>query len=136
MTIGRPIQPLLRVQHVSLPVPPSDDALAAARRFYGEILGLEERPRPPVLPMPGLWYAIGDQEIHILVEAGAAELNQRSRRHPCLQTGDVVALRAQLEAHGVPTRDHDGDIPGRPRFFATDPAGNTIEFVQFEDDHW
>ncbi len=136
MSTPPPRPALLRVQHVSLPIPPGDEALEASRRFYREVLGLEEAPRPPALPRPGLWFALGEQEIHIIVEESAEELNPRTRRHPCFQTGDVAALRAYLEGLGVPTRDQDGEIPGRPQFFGIDPAGNTIEFVQFEADHW
>jgi hypothetical protein len=45
-------------------------------------------------------------------------------------------LREHLTQSGVPTLDDDGTIPGRPRFFALDPFGNTLEFVQFEAEHW
>ena len=127
--------PVLRVQHVSLPIPGAD-AFADARRFYGDVLGLEELPRPPKLPGVGLWYAVGDQELHLFEEPDGVAANGQSRRHPCLQVDDVAELRRHLEAAGVPTRDDDGEIPGRPRFFALDPFGNTIEFVQFEPDHW
>ena len=37
---------------------------------------------------------------------------------------------------GVNSPDSDRKIPGRPRFFAVDPWDNTLEFVQFEADHW
>ncbi|HEX5823539.1 MAG TPA: VOC family protein [Candidatus Limnocylindrales bacterium] len=128
--------PVLRLQHVSLPFPGTPESLDAARRFYGEILGLDEYPRPPKLPGVGIWYAVGDQELHLFTEPDAVALNQRSRRHPCFQVQDAADLRARLEAEGVTTRDHDGEIPGRLRFFAVDPFGNTLELAQFEADHW
>jgi catechol 2,3-dioxygenase-like lactoylglutathione lyase family enzyme len=127
---------IIRVQHVSLPVPGTPGSLDAARRFYGGLLGLEERDRPPALPAGGLWYAVGDQELHLFAEPSGVAANDASRRHPCFQVDDVARLRANLDGHGVPTRDHDGVIPGRPRFFAIDPFGNTLEFVAFEADHW
>jgi catechol 2,3-dioxygenase-like lactoylglutathione lyase family enzyme len=120
---------------VSLPIPGAD-ALADARRFYGDVLGLRELPRPPKLPGVGLWYAIGDQELHLFEEPAGVAVNPQSRRHPCLQVDDVVELRRHLESAGAPTRDDDGEIPGRSRFFALDPFGNSIEFVQFAPDHW
>jgi catechol 2,3-dioxygenase-like lactoylglutathione lyase family enzyme len=125
-----------RLQHVSLPVPGDDEALAVARGFYSEVLGLEEILRPPVFPGSGIWYAIGDQELHLFSEPSGVAANTQSRRHPCFEVEDVDALRAHLESAGVATRDHDGAIPGRPRFFGVDPFGNTLEFVQFEVDHW
>jgi catechol 2,3-dioxygenase-like lactoylglutathione lyase family enzyme len=127
---------VLRLQHVSLPVPGTTESLAEARRFYGEILGLEEIPRPDVFPGTGIWYAAGDQELHLFGEPTGVTANPQSRRHPCLEVDDVVALRAHLDASGVTTRDDDGKIPGRPRFFAVDPFENTLEFVHFEPDHW
>jgi hypothetical protein len=49
---------------------------------------------------------------------------------------DVVALRRHFVGSGAETRGHNGEIPGRPRFFAVDSFGNTIEFVTFEPEHW
>lgn len=128
--------PVLRLQHVSLPFPGTPASIATARRFYGEILGLEERPRPPGLPGVGLWFAVADQEVHLFTEPSGVAVNAESRRHPCFQVGDVEAIRGGLMAKGVTTLDDDGEIPGRPRFFAIDPFGNTLEFVAFEADHW
>jgi len=125
-----------RLQHVSLPFPGTPDSLESARRFYGEILRLAEIPRPPLLPGVGIWYAVGDQELHLFSEADGVAVNPQSRRHPCFQVDDVATLRARLAAAGVTTRDDDGEIPGRLRFFAVDPFDNTLELVQFEPDHW
>ena len=127
---------VLRLQHVSLPVPGSAELLAEARRFYSDILGLEEIPRPDVFPGAGIWYAAGDQELHLFSEPTGVTANSQSRRHPCFEVDDMDGLRAHLDASGVTTRDHDGEIPGRPRFFALDPFENTLEFVHFEPDHW
>jgi catechol 2,3-dioxygenase-like lactoylglutathione lyase family enzyme len=125
-----------RVQHLSLPFPGTPESLDEARHLHGEILGLDELRRPPTLSGVGLWFAIGDQELHLFSEPAGLAVNAYSHRHPCFQVDDVDALRAHLTAEGVTTRDHDGDIPGRPRFFALDPFDNTLEFVQFGADHW
>jgi catechol 2,3-dioxygenase-like lactoylglutathione lyase family enzyme len=130
------VVPILRLQHVSLPFPGTPESVDAARRFYGGTLGLEDRPRPPKLPGVGLWYAAGEQELHLFIEPSGVAVNAESRRHPCFQVESVVRLRAHLEGAGVTTRDDDGEIPGRPRFFAIDPFGNTLEFVEFEANHW
>ena len=127
---------VLRLQHVSLPFPGTPASLEAARHFYTEILGLAECPRPPLLPGVGIWYTVGDQELHLFSEPDGVAVNAQSRRHPCFQVEDVAALRARLEAAGVTTRDDDGEIPGRLRFFAVDPFENTLELVQFEATHW
>jgi catechol 2,3-dioxygenase-like lactoylglutathione lyase family enzyme len=125
-----------RLQHVSLPVPGDAESLALARRFYGEILGLQEIARPTVFPGAGVWFAVGDQELHLFSEPSGVAANSESRRHPCFEVEDVEALRTHLESAGAPTRDHDGEIPGRHRFFAVDPFGNTLEFVHLDANHW
>ena len=125
-----------QIQHVSLPIPPDDEALREGRRFYGEILGLPEVARPPSLPNIGLWFGIGDQELHLFSESRGVAVNAESRRHPCFRVDDVAGLRRHLDDNGVPTLDDDGEIPGRLRFFAIDPFGNTLEFVRFEANHW
>jgi catechol 2,3-dioxygenase-like lactoylglutathione lyase family enzyme len=127
---------IARLQHVSLPFPGTPASLDAARRFYGELLGLAECPRPPLLPGVGIWYTVGDQELHLFSEPGGVAVNTQWRRHPCFQVDEVAALRQRLDAAGVTTRDDDGEIPGRLRFFAVDPFENTLELVQFEAKHW
>jgi catechol 2,3-dioxygenase-like lactoylglutathione lyase family enzyme len=83
-----------------------------------------------------VWFAVGGQELHLSTEPCGAAANDQSRRHPCFRVDDVDALRRHLGERGVTTLDDDGAIPGRPRFFAIDPFGNTLEFVQFEAEHW
>jgi catechol 2,3-dioxygenase-like lactoylglutathione lyase family enzyme len=121
---------ILGVQHVSLPIPPGGQE--AARSFYVGLLGLPEKPVPETLPRHLVWLDAGTQEIHLLVEDNAADLNPQSRRHPCLEVDDVGALRAFLDTNGVHTEDQDFPIAGRPRFFARDPFDNLIEFVTLE----
>jgi len=121
---------IIGVQHVSLPIAPGGQD--RARRFYGQLLGLREKPVPETLPRHLVWYDVGPNEIHLLVEDNAADVNPQSRRHPCLAVDDVDALRASLDAAGVATEDEDFPLPGRRRFFARDPFDNLIEFVTFE----
>jgi catechol 2,3-dioxygenase-like lactoylglutathione lyase family enzyme len=130
------ISRLLELQHVTLPISAGDEALAEGRRFYGEILGLTEVLRPTVFQNTGVWFAVGGQELHLSTEPSGAAANDQSRRHPCFRVEDVDALRRHLNESGVTTLDDDGTIPGRPRFFALDPFGNTLEFVRFDADHW
>jgi catechol 2,3-dioxygenase-like lactoylglutathione lyase family enzyme len=127
---------IVGLQHVSLPIPGDAESLETARRFYGEILGLDEYPRPTVFPGVGIWYRVGDLELHLYSEPSGVAANPQSIRHPCFEVDDVQRLRAHLVSAGVTTRNDDGEIPGRPRFFAVDPFGNTLEFVHFEDIHW
>lgn len=119
-----------RVQHVSLTRPVHSEE--AARAFYGGLLGLTEIERPRALShMDLIWYAIGDDELHLVAEDNP--VNTGSGRHLCMQLSDLPALRRALEAQGYPIEDPVA-IPGRPRFFCRDPFGNNIEFTVLEGD--
>jgi len=120
---------LRQVQHVAITVPTS--GLDEAKRFYGEVLGLEEAPRPEEeLGRPGVWYAVGDGELHIQCrdELPAAETDY----HPGFAVGDVDALRKELEGKGVEIIDSP-PVAGRERFFVRDPFGNRLEFLTMSD---
>jgi catechol 2,3-dioxygenase-like lactoylglutathione lyase family enzyme len=124
------------LQHVSLPFPGTPESMDVARRFYGDTLCLEARPVPPSLPGTVMWWAAGELEVHLFPEPSGVAVNDQSRRHMCLEVDDIDGFRAHLERSNVATIDNDGEIPGRPRFFALDPFGNAIEFVQLLPDHW
>jgi catechol 2,3-dioxygenase-like lactoylglutathione lyase family enzyme len=97
-----------------------------ARGFYGGLLGLAEVAKPESLAgRGGAWFACGDQEIHCGVETEVAP----TRRHPALLTDELDALKARLEAAGIRT-EVDRQLPGYRRFYAWDPAGNRIEFLE------
>ena len=62
------------LHHVALPC--SD--LERSRRFYQEVFGLMEIPRP-ALPVAGAWFRVGDrQELHLVVGDPQATLRSRS----------------------------------------------------------
>ena len=112
----------MRLDHVQLAAPPGceDDA----RRFYGELLGLEEIPKPaPMQASGGVWFRVGSQELHVGVEEDFAPAR---KAHPGLQADDVDALAERLAAAGAPV-DWDERYPGVRRFYTADPFGNRIE---------
>ena len=98
----------------------------AAREFYGGLLALSEVPKPETLrDRGGVWFACGPQEIHCGVEETVAP----SRRHPALLTDELDALRSRLEDAGVRT-EVERELPGYRRFYAYDPFGNRLEFLE------
>lgn len=117
----------LGIDHVQLAAPPGCEA--DARRFFGDLLGLEELPKPaPLAVRGGLWFQCGAQQIHIGVEK---DFRAAKKAHPALRLRDergIEALKARLQAAGVATRD-DPEIESAARFFAEDPWGNRLEFV-------
>jgi catechol 2,3-dioxygenase-like lactoylglutathione lyase family enzyme len=122
----------LRLQHIAIARPPGSDA--AARAFYGDVLGLPEIPSPANLATLDLiWYQLAaDTELHIMVEEPMGQ--DHSGRHFCLAVDDLMEARARLEAAGI-SAVSDLPIPGRPRFFIRDPFGNLIEITSIEDDY-
>jgi catechol 2,3-dioxygenase-like lactoylglutathione lyase family enzyme len=117
------------LQHVSVPMPPGGQQ--AARQFYGELLGLEERSVPPKLDASELvWFRVGeDLELHLYESDEPAPRAQ----HFCLRLDDgLAALRGRLENAGVEVAD-TVEIVGRPRFMCRDPFGNRVELTQWEE---
>lgn len=56
------------IDHVQLAMPSGGEP--RARRFYGEVLGLTEIPKPPNLAARGgCWFQCGSLQLHLGVEA-------------------------------------------------------------------
>ena len=102
-----------RIQHVSIPRPPGSGE--ATRAFYGELLGLEEKPVPEtIVHLDLVWFNIGgDMELHVFSEE---PIDDPSGRHFCMEFDDVEAIRKRLEAAGYQPWDPE-PIRNRPRFF-------------------
>ncbi len=114
------------LHHVQVCAPPGCEA--QARAFYGELLGLLEIEKPPELnKRGGVWFELGEgQQLHVGVEADFAPPR---KAHPALSVAGLDALRAQLEAAGIAT-ESDDYFTGYNRFYARDPFGNRLEFVE------
>jgi len=113
------------VDHVQVAAPAGCEA--QARAFYGGVLGLAEREKPPVLAARGgCWFDAGAQQLHVGVEADFAPAR---KAHPGFVVDDLEALRERLREAGQEPQD-DETIPGTRRFYAEDPFGNRLEFRQ------
>ncbi len=111
-----------RLQHVSIPRPRG--SADQARRFYGDVLGLEETPVPDTLAHLDLvWYRLGDDELHLF---GSDHGIGNTAQHFCIQVDDVDAFRQRLTAADVEIGE-EPEIRNRPRFSFRDPFGNLIE---------
>ncbi len=117
---------IVGLDHVQVAAPPGCED--AARRFYGELLGLPELQKPEALRgRGGAWFACGAQQLHVGVEEGFAPA---TKAHPALGVGpaDLEPLAEQLAAAGSPVQ-WDEAIPGVRRFYTADPWGNRIELL-------
>jgi catechol 2,3-dioxygenase-like lactoylglutathione lyase family enzyme len=111
--------------HVQIAAPKGCEA--QARRFYGELLGLEEIVKPERLrSRGGCWFRVGDLQLHVGVEE---QFRAAKKAHPALRVTDVDAGFARLSEAGVPCRWDDA-VSGVRRFYAEDPWGNRLEFTE------
>lgn len=114
-----------RTDHINICVAPED--LEAARKFYAEVFGLQQTPRPDhIFITPGYWFIIGDIQLHIGVEPPVG----RTFRHTAFEVIDLVAARKHLEANGI-TIAEEPIIEGRDRFTFLDPFGNRMELLEY-----
>jgi catechol 2,3-dioxygenase-like lactoylglutathione lyase family enzyme len=112
------------IDHVQIAAP--NGCEAAARHFFGELLGMEEIEKPEALrPRGGCWFRIGSRQLHIGVES---DFRPAAKAHPAFTTRDIDAVFASLDGAGVPCK-WDEAIDGVRRFFANDPWGNRLEFT-------
>lgn len=115
------------LDHVQLAAPPGCED--AARRFFGELLGLVEIEKPEALTARGgAWFALGPQQLHVGVSDPFAPAR---KAHPALLVapGELDALAERLEDAGAPVTWDDA-IPSTRRFYSEDPWGNRIELVE------
>jgi len=116
---------VLRIDHIQIAAPQGCEP--AARKFYGELLGLEEIEKPsPLRERGGCWFQCGSQQLHIGVESS---FHPAKKAHPAFAVSNLDALRDLLRSHSIETID-DTTLPGTRRFYASDPWGNRLEFLE------
>jgi catechol 2,3-dioxygenase-like lactoylglutathione lyase family enzyme len=120
---------VLGIDHVQLAMPTGGEA--AARRFYGQVLGLREVPKPDELVRRGgCWFVgPGGFAIHLGVDQ---RFMAAKKAHPCLIVVDIEAARRAVTAAGARIAGDDSDLLVR-RFYVEDPFGNRIELVEATD---
>ena len=115
---------LTGIDHVQLAAPPGCEA--AAREFFGVLLGLDELQKPPALrARGGAWFRCGAQQIHIGVEEG---FSPARKAHPAFQVEAYDALLARLREAGIEVTEDDA-LPGVRRGYVEDPFGNRLELL-------
>lgn len=117
-----------RLHHVSFTV--SD--VEASRRFYGELLGLDEIPRPD-FGFPGAWFQTGDVQVHLIVPPPGAPKDAPPPRlspvagHAAFEIDDYTAVRDALRERGVELLETGPEVG---QLFVRDPDGNVIELIR------
>jgi catechol 2,3-dioxygenase-like lactoylglutathione lyase family enzyme len=117
--------PLIAIDHVQLAMPEGGEA--AARHFYGALLGLAEIEKPAALAARGgCWFEHGAVQVHLGVEA---ELLPARKAHPAFLVDDLDRLADRLRAAGFASTPDDA-LPGYRRCYVSDPFGNRLELMQ------
>ncbi|HZU35517.1 MAG TPA: DUF1805 domain-containing protein [Gemmataceae bacterium] len=124
--------PVQAIDHVTLVV----KDLERSRRFYVDVLGMQEVPRP-AFSFAGLWFQAGSTQIHLILEFAksgpAGNLvpeHQRSSRshHVAFLVQDATAAVELLSARDVPILSGPQPRPdGYVQVFVTDPDGHIVE---------
>jgi catechol 2,3-dioxygenase-like lactoylglutathione lyase family enzyme len=112
-----------QIDHVSVLI----TDVERSRRFYRDILGLQEIAKPRTFDFVVVWFDLGNQHLHLLLKDRPDAV---SPRHFALRVRDARAARAHFHEHGVATQETT-PIPGADRFFLADPDGNRIEIIQW-----
>ena len=120
---------IVGLDHVQVAAPPGCEV--DARRFYGELLGLEELSKPALLEARGgAWFRAGRHELHVGV---ADDFRAATKAHPAFRVDSVDELErlaARLKEQELEVAWADpAEIPGTTRFHVRDPWGNRVELV-------
>ena len=110
--------------------------LERSRRFYVDVLGMEEVPRPG-FRFPGLWFQAGPSQVHLIGEheesgpAGSrapAGASISRTHHFAFEVADAEAAAAILQERGIPLAAGPKRRPDGPmQIYIQDPDGHLVE---------
>ncbi|MGH8126674.1 MAG: VOC family protein [Rhodanobacteraceae bacterium] len=119
------------IGHVNLRA--AADTIERLRRFYVDVIGLREGPRPEFRSgSRGHWlYAGGNAVLHLTIAAAGGATAQPSGvfNHLAFDCDNPDAVRARLDAAGVACKTDVVDELGQTQLFLTDPAGIGVELT-------
>jgi catechol 2,3-dioxygenase-like lactoylglutathione lyase family enzyme len=113
------------VDHVQLAIPPNGEDLA--RAFYGEILGLREKPKPEhLVQYGGVWFEQDNLKLHLGVVRNFCPAH---KAHPGLLVEDLDELVNRCEKSGYRIVVGKG-VENYHQVYVTDPFGNRLELLE------
>jgi catechol 2,3-dioxygenase-like lactoylglutathione lyase family enzyme len=118
-----------RLNHITIAVPTGEHD--KVREFYGEVLGLEEIPRPESLNAVYdlMWFKFLDIFLHI--DFAPPWTKSAENRHVALEVENLPAVRRYLESKRATLREAVA-MPDRDRFYLLDPFGNYFELLEMK----
>jgi len=115
---------VVRLQHVSVNC---EGLLDETRRFYAELLEMEDAERPAIPGLAGHWFTVGDAQLHLVDGPAMGSGIDPVGDHWCVEVEDLDGARAELEAKGIDYVESRGDPV---QLWITDPSGSTVELQQ------
>ncbi|OPA77774.1 glyoxalase [Paenibacillus selenitireducens] len=117
----------LNIHHVSIAV----RDLTRAKQFYSEVLQLQELTRPP-FQSKGAWYAIGDQQLHLIECPDGEALREgpinSQDSHFAVWVKSYRDTIAWLEQAGIPYEARPESVAGFSQIYILDVDHHIIEF--------
>jgi catechol 2,3-dioxygenase-like lactoylglutathione lyase family enzyme len=121
--------PILAIAHVALRVSNAE----AAGNFFGRVLGFDELPAEETAQgrMKYAYFKVNDNQ-YIEVSPTLSSPTEDRLIDIAFRTTNARQLRRYMASHGVPVpdavrKDSEGDLS----FHVKDPAGHTVEFIQY-----
>jgi catechol 2,3-dioxygenase-like lactoylglutathione lyase family enzyme len=121
--------PIVGVAHIGL----RTDNLAAARKFYGSVLGFQEpfTVDDPPGKLLLTYFKVNDHQ-YIEVFPELTDPKQDRLSHISFETTDIDQMYAYLASRGVKVPEKlEPMLDGNRGFDVFDPDGHDVEFVQF-----
>ncbi len=117
---------IVNLHHAQITIP--NEAENEGRRFYCQVMGLQEIEKPDSLKSRGgFWLLVGDKDVHVELKK---DVDRRvTKAHLAYLVNDLIGWRDHLEKHGLLIKELS-PIPGFDRFESGDPFGNRLEFIQ------
>lgn len=125
-TAGRP--PILGIAHIALRVKDATEA----RNFFGHVLGFDELPLEETAKgeIRYAYFKVNDHQ-YIAVSPTLSSPTEDRLIQIAYRTPDAQGLRRYLAGHGVAVPGLQKDPEGDLSFSLRDPAGHTVEFIQY-----
>lgn len=116
---------IIGLDHILLAMPEGGEE--EARRYYGGLLGLTEVKKPDTMAdREGCWFEGPGTVIHLGVDP---QFVPAVKAHPAFRVLALEVLHRTLDTAGFLVQI-DTNLPEVRRFFAADPFGNRLEFIQ------
>jgi glyoxylase I family protein len=111
-----------------------------SRNFYENVIGLKKIPRPKI-NIPGEWYGVGDNALHLIGGERRADGIDPTGPHMAIQVEDLEETKKTLNDMGIPFLDAAAAMRGMAlspeaqrmvgrQIWVQDPDGNVIELQQ------